>query len=347
MTSILQDWVMELGLRHQGVLVSAIRGCDGVPKDDDSKGLIRALRCEILNAHCGDPVKAASFIEKVSQNELARRMTAVTANFDHYPVHFIQHLMAAAEIIGYYDGYCQGNGLMWLSFYELLCKKLHVNPETKEQCDKRLDADEKTFAKAELHPEFNVEGTRSGRITAKFAERFPEKNDNGRIIGRPCCEQLPEALCQGYFDHKAMNVSVLSNHYSPGNDANMWEIGWHCANKAKHNGYDDPRPREEGYNAYYDNRPVTDNPYQGIAIGSGEWTTGWQHAENNDKLQQKIAAGLGHICDGNRGHNNQDCPDSEEHRMAGFNTSGFYDGHIPTVQELDAEAARNYRGVRS
>ncbi len=342
---------MELGLRHQGVLVSAMRGCDGVPKDDDSKGLIRALRCEILNAHCGDPAKAASFIEKVSQNELARRMTAVTSNFDHYPVHFIQHLMAAAEIIGYYDGYCQGNGLMWLSFYELLCKKLHVNPETKEQCDKRLDADEKTFATAELHPQFNVEGTKTGRIEAADTVLASKVrgiivNDNGRIIGRPCHEQLPEALNKGFFDHKALNVSVLSNHYGDGKDHELWETGWHAANRTKRM-HSEPRPREEGYDAYYDNKGVYENPYQGIAIASGEWTTGWKHAQKNEILQRKIAAGIGHICDGNRGHNNQDCPDSEEHKMAGFNTSGFYDGHIPTTKELDDEAARQYRGVRS
>lgn len=144
MKSILQDWVMQLGLRQQGVLISAVRGCDGIQKDDPAKALVRALRCDILNAHCGDPAKAASFIEKVDGAELKRRMDTVTSSFDHYPVHFIQHLMAAAQVIGYY--HMGRNGYAWRCFYKMMCHKLHVTPESMDVCARRLDADEPTFA---------------------------------------------------------------------------------------------------------------------------------------------------------------------------------------------------------
>ena len=63
MPSILLPWVTELGLRHQGVLLSAIRGCDTAPRNDASKNLVRCLRAELLLPHCGDPRKSASFIE--------------------------------------------------------------------------------------------------------------------------------------------------------------------------------------------------------------------------------------------------------------------------------------------
>ena len=62
--SVLQDWVQELGLRFQGVLVSAIRGCDTVQRHDSSKVLARVYRYEILNTHVGDPEKSKSFILK-------------------------------------------------------------------------------------------------------------------------------------------------------------------------------------------------------------------------------------------------------------------------------------------
>lgn len=143
MSSILYPWVERLGLRHQGVLVSAIRGCDSVPKHDPSKALVRVLRNEILRCHCGDPAKACSFIESVGPEETRRRMDAVVCSFDHYPAHFIQHLMHAAEIVGYKHGN-QGTG--WLDFYRRMCKKLHVVPESEEQLDARLNADEATFA---------------------------------------------------------------------------------------------------------------------------------------------------------------------------------------------------------
>jgi len=142
MPSILKDWVTHLGLRHQGVLLSAIRGCDGVPKDDPSKALVLVLRDVLLNAY--DP-KPSSFIEHVSDGyELRARMRPVLKSHDHYPVHYITHLMYAAEIIGY--KWPEEARFYWLWFYEQLCKGLHVNPETEKQMDRRLNADEATFA---------------------------------------------------------------------------------------------------------------------------------------------------------------------------------------------------------
>jgi hypothetical protein len=44
-TGILQEWVARLGLRHQGVLVTAIRGCATMPKEDASV----SKRGELLN----------------------------------------------------------------------------------------------------------------------------------------------------------------------------------------------------------------------------------------------------------------------------------------------------------
>lgn len=145
MKSVLQDWVMALGLRHQGVLLNACRGCDTVPKDDVSKALVRVYRSHILNSHCGNPEKSVSYIEAATAVELHCRMRAVIGNFDHYPLHYITHLIHAAEIVGYYHPSKTAAGL-WSTFYCEMVRKLHLTPETKAQLDKRLNAPEDEFA---------------------------------------------------------------------------------------------------------------------------------------------------------------------------------------------------------
>ena len=47
--SVMRDWTTHLPLRHQGVLVTAIRGCDHASKEDSSKSLTRMIRRAILN----------------------------------------------------------------------------------------------------------------------------------------------------------------------------------------------------------------------------------------------------------------------------------------------------------
>ena len=55
--SILQPWVERIGLRHQGVIVSAMRGCDIAPRHDISKRIQRLLRGAIVAANAsGQPV---------------------------------------------------------------------------------------------------------------------------------------------------------------------------------------------------------------------------------------------------------------------------------------------------
>lgn len=141
---VIQDWVLRLGLRHQGVLMTAVRGLDTSPKEDPVKALVRVLRGAFLNCFCGDPAKARSFIETVEPRELFQRMKAVTSSFDHLPTHYLLHLMHAAEVIGYKhpDETIRG---MWFGFYNTMCHKLHLNRETEEQLDARLNATEETF----------------------------------------------------------------------------------------------------------------------------------------------------------------------------------------------------------
>jgi hypothetical protein len=142
MKSILFHWVECLGLRHQGVLMSCVRGCDSVPKDDASKLLARCLRAKVLLSFDDKP---SSFIDRVEPDELGRRMIAVLENHDHYPVHYLLHILHGAEIIGYKhpDSLTRDR---WLWFYVNLAKCFHLTPETEVQMDERLGACEGVFA---------------------------------------------------------------------------------------------------------------------------------------------------------------------------------------------------------
>ncbi len=42
--NILKPWTEKLGLRHQGVLMAIIRGCDNAPKEDPAKSLARCIQ---------------------------------------------------------------------------------------------------------------------------------------------------------------------------------------------------------------------------------------------------------------------------------------------------------------
>lgn len=142
--SVLQPWVFTLGLRHQGVLLTAVRGCDTAPKNDASKDLVRCYRAAVLNSHCGDSAKAKTFIQAVRTGELKQRMDAYLRNLDHYPHHYNMHLIHAAQIVGYKGTIVQRH--MWEDFYRRAVKGLHMSTETEWEMDKRLNADEEAFA---------------------------------------------------------------------------------------------------------------------------------------------------------------------------------------------------------
>ncbi len=143
--SVLQAWVTELGLRHQGCLVAAVRGPDTAMKEDPAKAVVRCYRPMVLNAFVGDAKRATTFMEVVDDNELCKRLTTLTKSFDHYPIHWALHLLHATEIVGYKH---PTNRMPWLLFYKEMCRKMHVTPEAEAEMDARLLADETSFGKA-------------------------------------------------------------------------------------------------------------------------------------------------------------------------------------------------------
>src|SRR6266702_3232000 len=101
MPSIIQDWAADLGLRHQGVLVAAVRGCDSIEREDASKPIVRTYRGVLLHPHCKDLTKAASFMIPYDGRHWEAYVRDFFASIDHYPNHWILHFTHAAEIVGY------------------------------------------------------------------------------------------------------------------------------------------------------------------------------------------------------------------------------------------------------
>ncbi len=147
MSSILQPWVEALGLRHQGVIVSAMRGCDTAARHDPSKLFHRLLRGAVLLPHCGRFATPLTYIVvEPDEDKWWAGVRPFLDSWDHYPNHYVVHVIHAAEIIGYYGPEeSPVFGLRWLAFYRAACHKLHLFPETRTVLDDRLNADEALF----------------------------------------------------------------------------------------------------------------------------------------------------------------------------------------------------------
>ena len=138
MKSVLRNWVMELPLRHQGVLVAAVRGCDGAPKENSAKPIVRALRYAILNpADEREVGMPSAFMAPGFSNEELR---GFLNDWDHYPVHFVQHLMHAVQVVGIEHPETKTANRFYLA-YEAIVRKLHLNPELPDEMYDRLTED--------------------------------------------------------------------------------------------------------------------------------------------------------------------------------------------------------------
>lgn len=145
MSSVLQDWVIELPLREQGTLLTGVRGCDLAPKwpihcaDDEipERTLVAFLRWCILNP--ADPrevdVPGAFF-----QSQPPAIGEWKPSQFGHYPQHWYSHLMHCYEVVGYRhpqpDVANMAEGI-----YLRLVRNMHLKPETREEMIERLSED--------------------------------------------------------------------------------------------------------------------------------------------------------------------------------------------------------------
>lgn len=140
--SVLQDWVMELPLRFQGTLLTAVRGCDDEPKSwtKTSVSFSQGRRITAYIRYCFmNPADA----REIDSEEGAFFMSTPPrpfkpSQFGHLPQHWYSHVMHALEIIAYYHP--TENDVAFRLYIEMV-HSFHLNIETREQQWNRLTED--------------------------------------------------------------------------------------------------------------------------------------------------------------------------------------------------------------
>jgi hypothetical protein len=144
MTSVLQEWVMNLPLREQGTLLTAVRGCDDEAKTWTATGIAyspgRRLTafiryCFMVPADIREVgiVEGAFFMPKPPSN-------FKPSEFGHLPQHWYAHVMHALEVIAYrHPSLDIQNDAMIL--YMAMVHNLHLTIETREEMIERLSED--------------------------------------------------------------------------------------------------------------------------------------------------------------------------------------------------------------
>lgn len=136
--SVLRKWVMQLPLRAQGTLLTAIRGCDLTPKfplDSNARKLVAAIRYAVMN-----PFDIREVDSEPGCFMISSPPTFKPSEFGHLPQHWYAHVMHSCEIIGYMHPDNQVKEVykrVYLSFV----RSLHLEPETKEKMIERLTED--------------------------------------------------------------------------------------------------------------------------------------------------------------------------------------------------------------
>ena len=135
---------MQLPLREQGTLLTAVRGCDFEAKTWVSTGvayspgrrLTAFIRWCFMNP--ADP-------REIDSQEGAFMMSSPPhpfkpSEFGHLPEHWYAHAMHALEIVGYRHP-DELVAQMAIDLYRKMVHNLHLNPETFDQMAMRLSED--------------------------------------------------------------------------------------------------------------------------------------------------------------------------------------------------------------
>jgi hypothetical protein len=140
MGSVLQDWVMELPLREQGTLMTAVRGCDATPKyplDSLERRLTAAIRGAFMVPADEREVDSEPGCFMLSYPPVS---DFKASSLGHYPQHWVAHVMHACEVLGYRHPVPIVRD-QWLMIYLLFCKGFHVPAESFEEFAERMNED--------------------------------------------------------------------------------------------------------------------------------------------------------------------------------------------------------------
>lgn len=137
--SVLHDWVHALPFKMQAVLLCAMRGCDGMRKEDPTKEYVRELRGVVMKSAPGGMGK---FMRKPTADRLdadyeEENWNLFVGDLDPYPVHYVLHLAHACEIIGYCHPDPNVNARWWHR-YASIVHAMHLRMEDATELQRRL-----------------------------------------------------------------------------------------------------------------------------------------------------------------------------------------------------------------
>lgn len=136
--SVLHDWVHTLPFQMQALLLTAMRGPDGIEKHCTAKCIVRYLRGIVLKpAGCWSGENDNDFMWG-DYSRFEEYCNTFWDDHDAYPHHFIMHLLHCAEAVGYKHPH-EETSRYWHLFYVKGCRAFHMNIETHDQLDKRLN----------------------------------------------------------------------------------------------------------------------------------------------------------------------------------------------------------------
>ena len=147
--SVVRPWLAyHCSFKEQAVVLSALRGCDGIPKEDISKKFTRKLRSVLFYPAMVNVM--SDEVDKYMKSTITSGdMDQFVRHLDHYPMHWVLHFAHACEIVGYRHPDSR-IGDFWKDVYVRMVREgLHLNPETIEQLDSRLGDAEEWFPLAD------------------------------------------------------------------------------------------------------------------------------------------------------------------------------------------------------
>lgn len=143
---VFPEWMFNLPMQQQSVLLLASRGPDGIEKHHPCKIVHRAYRGTVFKAAKMGRIlrwgeSADTFMSLDVLADAPAWADAVNEYFDtidSLPHHYHMHLMHGAQILGYKHP-DMGRRLRWQYFYQVAVADAHLMVESEEQMDLRLN----------------------------------------------------------------------------------------------------------------------------------------------------------------------------------------------------------------
>src|SRR6266581_2244475 len=115
--TVVQPWVSNLPFKQQTLLLSAIRGPDGVGKTNKVKNVLKYYRATVLkNADA-----LSGFMDQ--KEPTVKTMNKFVRDIEEYPLHWVMHFYRAVAIISNRGTHGQ-EGFFWIMLYQSLAKRL-------------------------------------------------------------------------------------------------------------------------------------------------------------------------------------------------------------------------------